>query len=196
MNRLVKRIHIWVGLLSFLILLVDGITGIGVTFLPRYEDRSRPAPSVEMRDYVVPGNLSDNEAADRIWEHLRLPLTNPPRYGVQRDENNDLAFAFYTPKSVIRVTALEKEGKLRLETTPAGAWMFLNNLHATTVRDLPRDWRMRLWVLYNEFAIAALLFLSLSGVYLWLSARPRHRLAQISLVAGAGSFIALYWLSR
>jgi hypothetical protein len=51
-------------------------------------------------------------------------------------------------------------------------------------------------VAYNEVAIFALIFLSLSGLYLWLSSRPRHRLAQLSFFAGTGWFLVLYWLSR
>lgn len=196
MNRLIKKIHIYAGLLSFIILLVDGITGVGVTLLPRPEECSTPAPSVRMIDFVPPGNLGDAELARAVWEFLKAPLTNPPRYGIRRDENNNLTFGFYTPTYVMDVTVLEKEKKLRVETRPFTGFMLLNNLHSYTIRDLPVDWRMQVWVLYNEFAILALLFLSLSGVYLWLSTRPRHRIALASLAVGSGSFIVLYMLSR
>jgi hypothetical protein len=50
--------------------------------------------------------------------------------------------------------------------------------------------------LYNELGIASLILMSLSGLYLWLSSRPKHRLAQISFALGTGSFAVLYWLSR
>lgn len=197
MNRLIKKTHAWLGLLSFTVLLVYGVTGLSVTVLTPPQDRSRPPAAVDLIEFPVPPNLSDKELADRIWAHLKLPLTNPaPEWSLRRDARNNLIIGFYTPNGPTRVTVLEAEGKLQLATERAAMPAFLNNLHATTIRDLPVDWRLRGWVLYNEFAILALILMSLSGIYLWLSSRPRHRLAQISFLSGTCSFLVLYWLSR
>jgi hypothetical protein len=197
MNRLIKKIHAWLGLLSFTVLLVYGVTGLSVTVLTPPQDRPRPPATVEVVDFSVPPNLSDKELADRIWAHLKLPLSNPaPEWSLQRDARNNLTIGFYTPNGPTRVTVLEAEAKLQVAGERATMPAFLNNLHATTIRDLPVDWRLRGWVLYNEFAILALILMSLSGIYLWLSSRPRHRLAQISFFSGTCSFLILYWLSR
>jgi hypothetical protein len=197
MHELLKKIHAWLGLASFTILLVYGLTGLSVTMLPAPERRVRPAAEVELVDFAAPANLSDKELADRVWAHLKLPLANPaPEWSLRRDADHNLTIGFYTPNGTARVTVLEGEGKLRVERQRARWPAFVNNLHASTLRDLPVDWRMRAWVAYNEVAIFALIFLSLSGLYLWLSSRPRHRLAQLSFFAGTGSFLVLYWLSR
>ncbi len=197
MHELLKKILARLGLLSFTILLVYGITGLSVTMLPAPEARPRRQAAAEIVDFRVPPNLTDKQVADRVWEALKLPLTNPaPEWSLRRDAANNLTIGFYTPNGPARVTVLEREGRLRLVRERAPWPAFLNNLHAGTLRDLPVDWRMRAWVAYNEFAIFALILMSLSGVYLWLSSRPRHLLARLSFVAGTGSFLALYWLSR
>lgn len=197
MNELVKKLHAWLGLAGFTLLLVYGLTGLSVTMLPAPEARPRREAVTEFVDFRVPPNLTDKQVADLVWAHLKLPLTNPaPEWSLRRDAASNLTIGFYTPNGPTRVTVLEAEGKLRLERQRAPWPAFLNNLHASTLRDLPVDWRMRAWVAYNELAIFILIFLSLSGIYLWLSSRPRHRLAQISFFAGTGSFAALYWLSR
>lgn len=197
MHEWLKKIHAWLGLLSFTVLLVYGITGLSVTMLPAPEDRPRRQAAAEFVDFRVPPNLTDKQVADRVWEALNLPLTNPaPEWSLRRDADNNLTIGFYTPNGPARVTVLEREGRLRLVRERAPWPAFLNNLHASTLRDLPVDWRMRAWVAYNEFAIFALILMSLSGVYLWLSSRPRHLLARLSFFAGTGSFLALYWLSR
>jgi hypothetical protein len=197
MQELFKKLHAWLGLLSFTVLLVYGITGLSVTLLPAPEARPQREAVTEFVHFRVPPNLTDKQVADRVWEALKLPLTNPaPEWSLRRDAENNLTMGFYTPNGPTRVTVLEREGQLRLVRERAAWPAFLNNLHASTLRDLPVDWRMRAWVAYNEFALFALIFMSLSGVYLWLSSRPRHRLAQLGFFAGTGSFLALYWLSR
>lgn len=197
MNEFVKKLHAWLGLLSFTILLIYGITGLSVTLLPAPEARPRREGGTEFVDFRVPPNLTDKQVADRVWEALKVPLANPaPEWSLRRDADNNLTMGFYTPNGPTHVTVLEREGRLRVVRERSEWPAFLNNLHASTLRDRPTDWRMRAWIAYNEFAIFALIFMSLSGVYLWLSSRPRHRAAQISFFAGTGAFLVLYWLSR
>ena len=50
------------------------------------------------------------------------------------------------------------------------------------------------WGLYNELATYAFLFMTLSGVYLWLATRPRLRWAQLSF-AGMAVVITALWIA-
>ena len=58
------------------------------------------------------------------------------------------------------------------------------------------DWRTQLWALYIEVSIWSLILMASSGIYLWLTSRPKLRWAQLSFAAGIISFIALWTLSR
>jgi hypothetical protein len=196
-KRLIKRLHVWLGLANLTIFLIYGVTGLAVTMLPAPEERARPEARLELIDFSVPANLTDKQVADLVWERLRVPLASPvPEWALRRDGANNLAFAFYTPNGVTRVAVLEAENKLRVAHERAGAWSFLNNLHASTLRDRPVDWRLRAWVLYNELAMFSLLLMSASGLYLWLASRPRHRPAQVCFGVGTGALVFLYWLVR
>ena len=81
---------------------------------------------------------------------------------------------------------------LSLESHRASLRDYNGSAHATTVLHAAPDLRVRLWGAYVTFAIGALLFLSVSGVWLWLSSRPRLWWAW--LLAGSGSgLVALVW---
>ncbi|MCG6924557.1 MAG: hypothetical protein LJF30_04495 [Acidobacteria bacterium] len=58
------------------------------------------------------------------------------------------------------------------------------------------DLRVRAWAWYLELSIWSLLLMALSGVYLWLSTRPRHRWARVSLVVGTLVLVGFYWVVR
>jgi hypothetical protein len=183
----------YIGLLNLSILLVFGVAGLTATLDPGPEKR---AAQVEYRDFIVPAGLDDKAAADRVWEFLRLPLSQPlPKYAIRRDANHDLALDFYSPNGLRSAVVLEKENRIRLETHRVGLASFLNDLHTTTINHNP-DWRMRWWGYYIEFSVWSLIGMSLSGVYLWLASRPRYTPARYAFALGCGVFLLLYKLTR
>jgi hypothetical protein len=191
-HDVVKKLHTYAGLLSFAAFIVYGVAGLQATFRATPADRPGPSTGTRYVDFVAPGDLSDKALADLVHATLRLPLTEaPPARSLRRDAEGHLLLEFYTPNGPRRVTVLEAERRLRIETTQAGLWQYLSALHSTIRR--PRPALMRAWDVYNEVAMFSLLFLSLSGVYLWLSTRQAPRLGRWSLALGSGSFIALFW---
>ena len=197
MNRWIKKIHIYIGLLNFSILLVFGIVGLTVTFQATPQKRPRPEPAVRFEPYTAPGGLTDKQVADGVHRFLRLPLTSPvPNWAIRRDRDHNLAFDFYTPNGPHRVTVLEKQNRLRIETMRNSLGNFFNDIHATTMSPENQDARIRLWGYYTEAAIWSLIGMPLSGVYLWLSSRPGYRPALYLFAGGSGIFLLLYLLTR
>ncbi len=197
MTSLIKKLHMYTGLLNFSILFVYGASGLLVTVLPAPQNRPRPQPETRFVDFTVSAGLTDKQVADRVWETLKLPLTAPPNLqGIRRDRNNNLQFGFFTPSSDHQILVLEKENRLRVETARKDTWRYLFALHTTALGHPSSDWRIRLWGYYNEFAIWSLMGMVGSGVYLWLASRPRFRWAQYSLTGGLGVFVLLYVLTR
>ena len=193
MTRWIKKIHMYTGLLAFTALLVFGIAGITATIAP---ERPRAGPA-ETREFHVPVNLTDFEAATAAYHFLQLPMSQPPvRNAVRRDAANSVTFTVYSSNGQRIVMLLEKEGLVRIEYRRNHLWHFFENVHTMTPREATTDLRERLWSGYNEFAIWALIFMSVSGIWLWLAARPGYRWAQLSFAAGSGGFLLLYALTR
>lgn len=196
MYKLIRKLHMYVGLVNFSALVVFGIAGLCATFggppeSPHSESR------VSYQDFVAAKNLSDKELADQVHSHLAIPLTTRvPTWALRRNQQNQLALDFYTVNGIHRVTVVESENRLRIERVHNAFAHFARNLHTVTISRDMRDPRMILWGIYNELAIFSLIALTLSGVYLWLASRPGFRWAQLSLVTGSGLFVALYAVTR
>lgn len=196
-TKWIKKLHMYLGLLNFTILVIFGIVGLSVSLLPPKEERLRPKSTVRHVSYETPGGLGDRELADHVYATLRLPLTqSAPDWSLRRDKQNNLQFSLGTPAKSYHIVVLEQQSQLRIESTPYDSWQYLFHLHEVTLRQTAPDWRMQAWGAYMELSIWSLIFMALSGVYLWLASRPGLRWAQCSLVAGMVSFIALWTLSR
>jgi hypothetical protein len=133
------------------------------------------------------------------WEGVRGALSQfhcsaEPHRPASGREN--LFLDFWHANGRDQVTVLEKEGRLRIETTRNSLPLYLFTLHETTAAFHSGDWRMQLWADYNEFALWCLLGMIASGFAMFLAARWRSRLALISLVAGCCLFGALYFFTK
>lgn len=197
MSAIVKKIHMYLGLLNFSILLAFGLAGLLITVEGDPEKRERPQPKVEYRDFKAPGTLDDKQVADAVWSELRPPLTQPlPKFALRRDGENHLICDFYSVNGMTRVVVLEKEGRLRLEKRRNTMAHYLAGLHSATPNARARDVPLRMWTWYVEFSIWSLIAMAVSGVWLWLASRPRCRLAQWSFALGSGLFLLLYVWTR
>jgi hypothetical protein len=191
---LIRRIHTYAGLLTFVNLVVYGIVGLSSVYL--LSPHSAPAV-VSERNFRVAPNLTDLQVAERVCAELNLTLATPVHsYVIGHDAANNLVLDFRHANGKHLVTVLEKEGRLRVEVTRNSLLLFLFTLHETTAAFHSGDWRMQFWADYNEFAMWCLLAMIVTGVAMFLAVRLRSRLAQISLAAGCCAFAALYFYTR
>jgi hypothetical protein len=193
MTELLKRLHLWIGLFNFTALIVFACTGIFVT-LPR---TAGPNPIVRTLDYEAPAGFSDQEVADHLHATLALPLVGPiPEWAVHRNEQNLLVLEFNGPNGVHRATLLEDVGKVRIEHARSSLGEFLDTMHATALSHSSPDLRVRLWAIYVDLSIFSLMFMTATGVWLWLASRPKLWWARASFGAGAGLFLLLWFVTR
>ena len=191
---LIKKIHTYAGLLTFVNLAVYGIVGLSALYLLR--PHTQP-PAVSYQNFTVEPNLTDRQVAERVCAEMNLSLATPvSSFAIQHDAANNLFLDFRHANGRHQVTVLEKEGRMRIEASRNSLWLYLYILHETTAEFHSGDWRMQLWADYNEFAMWCLLLMIVSGLALFLTARARSRLAQISLAAGCCAFAALYFWTR
>lgn len=192
---MIKKLHIYFGLLSFSQLMVYGIAGLTASLRPALE-RPKLVRSVRFESFIPQPLSTDRQVADQVYRRLNLPLSRPmPDWFLKRTPRNDLQLDFYTINGIFRVIVLEQEQRLKIEEIRNNTWLFLEDLHAGTARE--SEIRvLRIWGIYNEFAMFSLIGLSVSGVFLWLSSRPRLRWAAVCAAAGFGVAAAVYGLAR
>jgi hypothetical protein len=191
---LVKKLHIYAGLLTFVNLIVYGIVGLSATYLLE----SHPVtPVVRYQDFTVGPNLTDRQVAEQVCSLLGLSLATPVNsFAIQHDSENNLFLDFRHANGRHRVTVLENQRRLRIEAMRNSIWLYLYTLHETTAAFHSGDWRMRLWADYNELAMWSLAAMILSGIAIVAAKRARTPLAQISFAAGCCAFAALYFWTR
>lgn len=191
MKRVLKRLHAVVGLFALTSLIVFAATGLAVT-IPLGQ-----IPTARVVDYEAPSGLSDKDVADDVLRMLKLPLVSPlPEWAVHRNAQNVLVLEFFSPNGTHKVTVLEAEKQVSIEHARSSLGEFMNAAHSTTFYGSHADLRIRLWALYVDCSIFSLLFMLITGPWLWLASRPGLWWAQASFVAGAGLFVGLWYVTR
>jgi PepSY-associated transmembrane protein len=196
-NKLIKRIHIYLGLLNLSFVLIFGVTGTVATLRHTPYRLPNPEQPPGYEPYEAAAGLTDKQVADDIYRRLKIPLSSPAGdWAIRRDYQNDLLVDFYTINGPYRVTLLEKENRLRIERVQESIWLYIDNLHGHTLREPGTELPLRMWACYNEFSIWSLLGMALSGVYLGLTSRPKYEPARYALASGALVFLVLYIATR
>lgn len=197
MHKILKKIHMYAGLLSFTALIVYGVAGLYSTSQPSWAERPYPETTIREVRFEFPGDVSDKELADAIYHRLDMPLTGPMyEWAIKRDEDQNLFLNFYTINGFRKVTALESEGLLRVEVARTHLAEFLNGAHGTTLQWASPRPLVQAWAWYNEAAIWSLILMASSGVALWLMTRPRYGPGLAAFAIGNGAFLTLYWMWR
>jgi uncharacterized iron-regulated membrane protein len=195
-NRLIRKVHIYAGLLVFAQLILYGLAGLVATMQAQAE-RPKVARDTRYVPFTAPPSSTDQEVAQLVYETLNFPLSRPiPDWFLRRTPDHHLLLDFYNINGIRRVVVLENEGRLRIEDIHNNLWLFLEDIHASTPGDEGAPPLMHIWALWNEAGMWVLLGFCVSGVWLWLTARPRFLWAWVSLVCGASSLAILWGIFR
>lgn len=190
MTSLLKRLHQWLGLFSLTALVVFAVTGLA-SVLP-----APPAPSASARSvpYNTPPSFTDKQVADDLFDQLHLPeVGRIPEWAIAHTDAGQLELTFNGVNGTVVVTVDEPNHRAIVVERRASLLEYIGSAHATTVLHAAPDLRVRLWGAYVTFAIGTLLFLSVSGVWLWLTSRPRLWWAWLLVGSGSG-LVALVWV--
>ena len=177
----VKKIHMYSGLLTFTAFVVWGVTGVSAVFLPPPGQYTPPpVSSVQEIRFQAAGSLGDQKLAQAIYETVRIPLAGG-RYNVHRDEQSNLAFNVFTINGGREVTFLEKDGIVRIAHRGNSLWGYLSSMHTAHSRRHRLTPPAIAWGYFNELSTWAFLFMTFSGLYMWIATRPGLRWAELSL---------------
>jgi hypothetical protein len=188
-----KKIHMYSGLLTFPAFVVWGITGIHAVFLEP-PDGYKPPPVSSEHDisYRAAGVLDDQQLAKAIVGFINIPLAGG-HYNIHRDAQSNLAFNVFTINGGREVTYLEKEGTVRVAHRRNSTLDYLSSMHTAHSRRHRQTASVRAWGWFNEMSTWAFLFMTISGLYLWIATRPTLQWAQISLGAMT-VFMMILWI--
>jgi hypothetical protein len=194
MYTTLRRLHVWIGLFAFTSLAVMAAAGLHGSFGAGHEPAVVATREVP---FATDAGLDDLALAAELQRRLALPLTAPPgRAAVRRDGDGRLAVRLWTPNGGYRVTLDERTGAARVERLRNSLGGYLNLMHAQNLRDARPTLPSRLWGLYVDASIGALLALVATGLALWLLTRPRVAWAWALFVGGAfavGAVIGGLW---
>jgi len=194
MTALLKRVHIWVGLFNLTALIVFATTGL-VASVPHLQAPDDPPPLVV--PYEPPVDATDRDVAADLFRRLALPLTGPvPDWAIGRSASNVLVLSFNSVNGVYDVTVDEPGKRVLVRHARRSLGDFLAAAHATTLYGSAPDLRVRLWAAYVDLSIVSLLFLSATGVWLWLTSRPRLWWAWLAFAGGSGLFVVAWIAAR
>ena len=197
MRSLIKKIHTYAGLLSFTLLLVYGIAGLTATFRKGVEGSAAAFGPPRFESFALPPGAGRQQLSDLVYDHIKPPLAERlPEGMVETDSEGNPRLDFWSINGVLRVTVLGREGQLKIQSQSSDLPDFLNALHATLTAYPTSFPLLRAWGVYNHFGLICLLFLALSGTYLWLASRPRYAPARMLADEGSLVFALIYMLLR
>jgi hypothetical protein len=194
MNFWIRKIHIYLGLINFSLLMVFGLAGVIVTAEAPDIFRQKQGPALTSREFTAPPGASDREVAQILGQALAPPHSGPPV--VRRNSSNQLVADFYSVNGLTRVTLLESEQRAHVQTYRNSIWRFIDNAHATTIAEQSTSAAVHAWAWYIELSIWSLCLMALSGLWLGVTARWTFRWTRVSLAAGCAAFVVLYWVAR
>jgi hypothetical protein len=190
----VQKIHMYAGLLTFTAFVVWGITGVHGAFTPPPGGFTPPEiSSVKEVPFQADSSLDDKELAKAIFEAIQIPLAGG-RYNIHRDDDLNLAFNVFTINGGREVTFLEDKGIVQVAHRANSLLSYFSSMHTAHSHRHQLTLASSAWGYYNEFSTWAFLFMTLSGVYLWLATRPKIRWAQLSFV-GMGAVMLALWIA-
>ena len=184
----------YLGLVNFSLLVVFALAGLVVTAEAPDIFKQKRAPAVTFREFTPPPSASDREVGQLLAQTLEPAHAGPPV--IHRNAANQLVAEFYSINGLLRVTLLESENRIQMQTFRNSIWRFIDNAHATTISEETRSGAVRAWAWYIEASIWSLIAMTLSGLWLGVTARWNFGWTRVSLAAGCAAFVALYWLER
>jgi hypothetical protein len=194
MNFWIRRIHMYLGLVNFSLVIVFGLAGLVVTAEAPDILQQKEPPAVSFREFTPPGSASDREVAELLAQAAAPPHAGPP--GFRRNAANQLVTDLYSINGLTRITLIENEHRARIQTFRNSFWRFIDNAHATTISENARGSAVQAWAWYIELSIWSMIAMAFSGFWLGVTARWNYRWTRVSLAAGCVAFMALYWLER
>ncbi len=195
MYKWTKKLHMYAGLLTFMAFVVWGVAGVAATFLPAPINRQPREPEVHYVEFKADGNANDQQVTNAMIEASGLPFIQQGRKP-NRNPQGLLQVRYFHPNGTRLIVYEEKQARLRIEKVNSTLSGFMNTLHMQTLTHHNPGIEAQLWGGYNVISMWAAIFMTLSGVYLWIASRPGLPWAQWTFGISTAAVVAMYFVLR
>ena len=193
MSLLLRRIHLYLALfLSPWILMYTASTFV-MNHRPLFHGPPPvPPPKFEVeRELVYPGEMPDGATPQQVALQLLATLDMDGAHAVPRQASNEkVVINRQDPVNPRRITYTAADKKVVVEKMVFSGAGFLERMHRR--RGYQHNYALEdLWAASVDLTIAALLFLSLSGLWMAWELRVTRKLGALALGAGLALFALL-----
>lgn len=201
LQKLVRKIHIYVGLSLFLPILLFAASGLMLNH--RWQIWDYWAERKESRREIavqVPAAASDLDKARRVLS--QIGVDGEINLLLYHADTDTLEIKTTRPGMMATIEVCAASGQGRADIVELNAWSLLpamhvlSGLHSNIAQKKNWFWT-QYWSLVMDLTAGALLLLLASGFYLWLKITSERRLGLLCLEVGAAVFALVFWfLSR
>ena len=191
--RSLRASHLYAGLFISPFVLVYAISAIVLNHA--YMPWGGAAQATAVRETTV--TLANDTSALAIAKSVRAQIGVPGEIGyVNRDRRSGrLDFPIETPGVTTKVSVDPVAGVARATTTQTGVWaamVYLHKMPGPHNQNIRGNWPVtKAWAWLADANVYLLLFISVSGLYLWAVVRSERRAGLLFLGAGVLSFTLL-----
>ncbi len=196
-----RDLHLYLGLFlsPFVLLFAISTLFLNHTWNPRNGDSETVLTT--SAHIAIPDGLTrarGMEQAKLAGQILKqLGLSGEIEHIMQSPGKNDLTIAVVKPGQRLAINVNLENQQVTIEQRNTGIWDSLIYLHKSPgphLQAVRGNWfYTRLWRWMADTVVCLLLFLSVSGVYLWAVIKAERRIGLVLLGAGAVSFLGIVW---
>jgi hypothetical protein len=201
LNRWVRDLHLYLGLFASPFVLVFAVSVFFLVHAGFPQPRPNPAGTRSVADLPLPANLDQLSGRERI-DALRPALDRARVYGevgwiqhLARDNRLIVPVAVPGRITTVTIDVARREAAIEEQSTGwTGAVVALHKAPGPHLAGLRMNWiYMRVWFWLADATVYLVLFITLSGVYLWVLLRAERRIGVTLLAAGAISCCTLVY---
>lgn len=200
LHWVLRDLHLYLGLFvsPFVVLFAISVFFLVHAWLPK--PKSDPARRV-VSELPLPVDLERLSGRTRI-EALKPALERAGVHGevgwVQyHPKENRLVIPLTVPgrETTVTIDSVKKEAVIETRTTGlADGLIMLHKSPGPHLVALRMNWcYMRVWSWFADATVYLVLFITLTGLYLWYALRPERKAGTVLLAAGAVSFVGLVY---
>lgn len=194
LNKIIKKIHTYIGLQAVLALLLFSIAVIAVSI------KSEKKPELTYHKFEGDKSLANIELAKLLHKQVGLRFEGIPQWWMLSEKDDGrLVIRVKSPAARREVILNKINGNVEIRSWPLTFSHFANYMHQESIarRKVSDSLWLWAWSLYIEASILALFTLPVTGLYIWVSKKsPRQFWAKFSLICSLMTMTILWNLIR
>lgn len=194
LNKIIKKIHTYIGLQATLAILLFSISVIAVSI------KSEKEPELTYHQFAGDISLANIELAALLHKQVGLTFEPiPEQWMLSEADVGRLVVRLKSPAGRRKVTLNKTNGNIEIRSWPFTVSDFANHMHQESFgrRRVTDSLWLWAWSLYIEVSILALFVLPATGLYIWVSKKaPKQTWAKLSLICSLMTMSVLWNLIR